>query len=510
MSEALRLTRVEYVNIGPYDKATLDLDKVTVVRSKNGLGKSTLCDGILSLLSAPDNELVKDECAIGYITGYLNNGMRIARTLSRDGGTSLEVYNPDGTKRERAKEFVKGLCDLRALNPVKFLSANPKDQIDWLLQALDLRFTPEQEAEFLKLNNDRPLLERDLLTYIDTTRELVYNRRTTAHGAKENIAGHIAKLYELVPFEFDPSLERPEVASLNSEHTALVNEYSGKTSAIKQSFERERNARRNQSTETVKQKTADTQILISRAEKEAQDKIDAINEQLRKDLKVLNDGVVEFTVASGKEADEEIAKLQNTYEFEIQDLKEEFEPKIAAKKAQATAAHDEDLAFERNVANFNNLVNAKEELEVKDAEWQKLQDSMAWIDAAKVEIMKGLPLGLEIRGGAVYCDNIIWRRVNTAKKLQIAIQLADARAGALKLGVFDNAESLDPDNTQLSIQYCRRANCSFVIFIVTGDPEFSIEQFTAVSADTPLENLPGEVGILEQQPQPELELEEAR
>ena len=65
-------------------------------------------------------------------------------------------------------------------------------------------------------------------------------------------------------------------------------------------------------------------------------------------------------------------------------------------------------------------------------------------DALKSELLSGLPVpGLEIRDGQIYVDGLPFDRVNEARRIRIAVDIAKLRAGRLGLLLVDGMERLD-------------------------------------------------------------------
>jgi hypothetical protein len=83
----------------------------------------------------------------------------------------------------------------------------------------------------------------------------------------------------------------------------------------------------------------------------------------------------------------------------------------------------------------------------------KLDRVLDKIDALKRKALESLPIrGLEF-DGEQFCDRlptglVPWDEINTARRIEIALQIAALKAGALKFLVLDDAEHLDAEGME--------------------------------------------------------------
>lgn len=78
----------------------------------------------------------------------------------------------------------------------------------------------------------------------------------------------------------------------------------------------------------------------------------------------------------------------------------------------------------------------------KDAERQS--ESLTAIDAYKMERLSNLPIpGLTVVDGEIQRDGVPFDRLNTAQQVEVAVEVAKLRAGALGIICVDGLELLD-------------------------------------------------------------------
>jgi hypothetical protein len=108
----------------------------------------------------------------------------------------------------------------------------------------------------------------------------------------------------------------------------------------------------------------------------------------------------------------------------------------------------------------------KDEQGKAEAESLSLTDGLGRLEALKGELLKTLPIkGYEVRDGQDYKDGIPFERVNKAKQVAVALQVAKLLAKDLRLVCVDNLECLDAD-TFAAFEKAALSNQDFQ-FVVT-------------------------------------------
>lgn len=476
------ITKVAYKNIGMYDSEVLNLSKVTVISAKNGLGKTTLMDGILSVLGEPDADLITDEADTGTIAIDLSNGMRVDRILSHVGKTGLEVTNRDGSSRDRPKQFMKSISDARAVNPITFLTAKPKEQIDWLLKSCDLHLEESARAKLLVMNDDQPLLESDPIAYIDATREIVYNRRTSAGGAVTTLKGHVVELRETLPTDYQPVVDKVDITAMQDERDKLLSEYNLRLREFTADIESKKQALAKRADTDIAEVDKAIAERNENAKKNIQRQIDTLKAELQA---TLEEAAVEskfFAAQRTLDLDTDLESVANALEEWKITFAEQCMPLIGKMRTDIALAQQSAEERARQEATYLNVNKAQRELAEREAIWQALEDQVKWIDLEKIELMKGLPFGLSIKDGLVYLGKIPWKRVNTGQAVSIAVKLAEKRTGLIKTILMDQGERLDKENFDALIEHCRRGECQFIVFKVSNG-EMEIEYFDALETE---------------------------
>jgi hypothetical protein len=96
------------------------------------------------------------------------------------------------------------------------------------------------------------------------------------------------------------------------------------------------------------------------------------------------------------------------------------------------------------------------------------------LDALKNRLAADVPIkGLEIRDGELYVAGVLWRQVNDARKLEVAIDHSILKAGAAKFLVADNLERLDSNNKSRFFQILKSKGMQ-VIGAMVSDEDLAI------------------------------------
>jgi len=129
-----------------------------------------------------------------------------------------------------------------------------------------------------------------------------------------------------------------------------------------------------------------------------------------------------------------------------------------AKRMQETAQRRTDLQTRRaelqaqveavaKSANTREVVEQmRAEAETFEAKSKRCTELIKAVREFRAKAIAHMPIkGLEIREGALFVDGVPFKRVNTARKVQVAIQVARYGAGEIPVICVDGLECLEPD-----------------------------------------------------------------
>ena len=160
-----------------------------------------------------------------------------------------------------------------------------------------------------------------------------------------------------------------------------------------------------------------------------------------------------------REIDEIRERYRNLYEGNekkhhelMEELKTEFNEKTADLKRKIDEAEEHNKKADRYSQIREALVKTQKELISKKAEAESLTFDLDTLKTIKSDLIKNVPIpGFNIEDGEIYVDEVPFDRLNTAKQIQIAIEVAKLRMANsnIKVMCVDGLERFDLENLEL-------------------------------------------------------------
>src|SRR6266566_538359 len=417
----LRVTRLSIKNILGIQSLEIKPGKgITVIEGENASGKTSVIEALKSIFKGGnDASLLRRGAEQGEIVLELDNGVLIERTV-RETGSATMVTDPMYGQIRKPKAFLEQLIDQLGMNPVDFLTAPAKMRVQLLLEAMPI-----------KLDDD--------LTGVNRV-------------AKEKRATILQMKQTLPEDAEDTDWARIVVATEGS--LALVNQSTQmKIDAIITDMEGEKDASKANGTHSIQEIDRELELEISKLRQEAETKKEAIRENVIAGLGIITKG-----------AQENVDKLRGEAESERRKLTDKL------------AVARENLTNQSKINQTKEYIKTLGE-EATKAEAQSDKDTKA-IEALadlKTKLLNDLPIkGVEVKDGELFVDSIPFDRVNEARKVEIAIQIAGLRSGKLPLVIVDGLERLDSKTFEA---FKKQAAKSKVQMIVTrvSDSALAVE-----------------------------------
>lgn len=399
----MKIAQLKIRNVLGIRELDIEPGKLTEITGANGTGKSSVLKALRALVEGGhDATLIHKGADKGEVVLVLDDGTTIARKIGEK-TSKTEVTNGQGMKVPRPAEFVKGLSDVLAVNPVAFLNAPKKDRLQVLLEAMPLTVDPARVSEISGVDVSG-MTDQHALVVIEEARKTVYDERTGVNRAAKEKAGTISQLRETLPADIGDEAADP------AELEAQIEEIDAGLEAERQRI--------------------DTKLAGLRRGHEVK------LETLRAEIEKLNQ-----QIAAEKEG---FAAIEQSAERSRQ---------LAAKEAaEAKAPIRERLAALRATADARaRAENTRQTISTMEAEEKALRErsealtrALEGLEAYKAELLANLPLpGIEVRDGEILSDGIPFDNLNTASQVRIAVEVARQRAGALGVVCVDGLEQLD-------------------------------------------------------------------
>jgi len=379
----MKVARIEIKNILGIQDLQFEPGRVTEITGKNGTGKTSALEAIKAALKGGNQaELLRNGAEEGEIVLVLDSGIRIQKTITAD-GTDVKMTHPEHGKVSSPAKMIAGLADALSVNPVEFLTADPKERVNVLLAAMPLKIS----AATISVLSGGDTFLQDGADPEDHALEVLETLHKNAFARRQDI-NRAAKEKRSTVEQLGTGLKRPAkpVEQLRADVDSVF--------------------------KAGDEKGKEIHAIELAANTAMNAEIEAIKERYRQ-------GTPEVIKAGA-----ELQVFRDTY----RQLKDELE--TAVKSATAFDAVDR-------------MSKEATDLEAKAV---KMTDMLDRIQEHKSAILKDLPIpGLEIRGKQIFVDGADFEHVNKAKRVEIAVKIAQIRAKQLGLVCVDEIESLDSE-----------------------------------------------------------------
>lgn len=358
-------------------------------------------------------------------------------------GVRADGRERDGKPIKRAKAVLESLLDALSANPVAFLSAPPTKRAAWLLEVMPIQVSDDELAAAAgrKVTGDG----LNGLEAIERVRKMLYEERTAVNRAEREKRVTAEQLQRSLPAESPADLAQ------------LSGDAHERLRALDAEIATAKHEAREAADEEIRRETHRAAVEIE----EIREQIDALQAKIH---------------GRERQRDAEIARIKDL-------MRGILEQNLADKNAaRATVAAEvarlEQLAEEHARADNTRTIidQMSAEAEQRKRESEELSAGLERIQSLKERLLANLPIrGLEIRDGEIYVDGIQFDRLNTAKRVQIALKVAKLRAGACPLVLVDNLECLDSATFAAFESAAAKLNMQFVVTRVSDEATLRID-----------------------------------
>jgi hypothetical protein len=418
----LSVRRVEITDVKGIAHAELDLAgrSLTLLRGRNGVGKSSILDAISALFAGgSDSSLIRKGAKQAKIKLELSDGRYIEK-IQTPKGARLVAMDENGEPIPSPQKYIESLNTSFSFDPLAFLRAPKKDRAAFAAKHANLTF-PASELRALKFGQldaggpVRDLVGPDATLSLDDfekLRERVYSLRRARNTEAGELDKTISNLRKSLPMEGEPEAGGGQ----------NMDELQAKLEAF---------------TAALQADLAQVAQQVDEARQQARAEYDNEAAQLRK---VFDDGM---RAAADKQGDALIAiaaaEVEAVTEIRTGSDAERSQLQKGLAEAQAglkRAGEVEALA--------KHLEEQRERLAQKATEADLLDQALKALDQLKKQKLDSLPIpGLEIRDNEVYKNGIPFDQLNHAARYTLAIEIGSLGMGDLPLVVSDEAEALD-------------------------------------------------------------------
>jgi recombinational DNA repair ATPase RecF len=407
--------------------------KMNLITGDNGVGKSTVIKAIREAFkgSGIKPELIRNGADKAEILIQLDSGLCIERTLT---GTSnnVKVVSPDGAPISKPQTFLKALLSGHNFNPVGFFQQKPAERRAQFLSSVPFTLDPDTVTE--AAGDLSPLLDINSIDF-------------TGHGL-DVLAAIAQQVYDkrreqgLQVTQLDKSIkqERKELSDTTGVERFEAFNYQGALKDLQ---------------------AAEAQIA---AHGEKVVELDGLREQGARMLESI------------KEREERLAALKQHFS-EVQAQGKQLAAKVKAFNPPEVEQLRRDLSdyeqAQKVLSALDTIKHRESGLEA-EADKHKMLDLLYGIiknDLPRQALLgMKLPMeGLRIDGDNIMLGDVPIEMLSTSEQMRLAVQIAKALAGDLKLVCVDGYEALSPKTQKL--------------FVAEAGPDDGFEYFIARVGD---------------------------
>jgi len=449
--------KLEIESILGVEKLVIEPGAVTIIEGRNASGKTSILEAARALLrGGHDPSLLRQGAEEGRIRLTLADGTVFLKRVTKE-RSSLEVTEPQKGKISRAQAYVDSQVDELGIDPLAIVMCPASKRAEYLAEAMPIRV----DAQVLELIVGRKLTARELegnaLDLVAAERQRLYDERTGTNRVMKEKKATVSQLRETLP----PAEKVPaDPADLRMKKTELEEAWAEELETAKMNRLGQTGIIKDELAAANDEEGKQEEAVIAKIRHEAEARIEQLRTLGRK---------------RASEREERARKLQaEAYEAEKSEAEaagRKYQGPVAELAEKITKA--EALAKEYQRAEKTREIIASSEKDAARAETQAkaLSHAIDELDILKTSLLEKLPIkGLEIREGMVFVDGIPFERVNLARQIDVAIKVAQLRAGGIGLIVVDNAEHIDPEAFPAFEAAAAAAGLQFLVArVTTGD-----------------------------------------
>ncbi len=435
----MKLARLEILDTYGTERIAFEPAAVTFIRGDNGTGKTSIINSVMSIFDGGfDPGIIRRGAKRSVVRMILDDGAVIEK-VTTSGGCRLEVKDSHGMVVPKPATFIQELGESIGVNPARLLkidtSTKPgkRDLMNALLETMRIEFNLEEfaaiapktvygeiqpgfpeaialiRAAWPKEKVDLERFERIVKQFEETRRKSGQERDEAGHGADA--------LQKAIPPAEDGETARARLVEVESALAFLARDEKAETLTVTEEY----NARER-----------------------------ALREEFNRAYQALTE-----------------EKHRRTGEIALK-YAERGDP-LKTKKTE----------LRQRIQQADEAAGARKQIEIMRERYRKHADQydqfstcLDLLRSAKGRKLENLPIeGLTFDDGEVYVDGVRWQDVNTARRIESAIQHADLRRGKLNLIIDDDAEHLSEETQRMLLDGLTAAGYQVILAeIRSGSP----------------------------------------
>jgi len=480
----IRVARITITNLLGIDELSFEPGKsFTLISGRNGSGKTSILESIRAIGGTHDATLIRKGAQEGKVVLVLDDGMQITKRETPTDG-KLTVTHPTMGRVGKAAALVKSLTDVIALNPIEFLTGSDTDRLKWFLGAVPLHISSEQISQATgdpaHVASYKSACEiHHALPVLAEVEKQQFDRRTDVNRGLKEKRATIAQLFETLPAGSSTTGDadwKGQVEELDAQWVETIAADTAALAAVKADAQKRKAAKWQLHTHSLTLRAEQRGTSIAEVKRWEAAEVERIRATAAQRIDIIEAAHREATETAEAQARQVQAEIDATAHAACADL--------AAEQDARHAALSEDLGRAKAMAENQikagrtcEIINGMEaEAATLDTEATRLTTAIENVRELRTSLTASLPIkGVEVRDGQLFVDGIPERRINEARRVGIAIEIAKLRAGPLGLVVCDGLEDLDENSFAEFRTQAIASGLQLIVARVSNEPELTIK-----------------------------------
>jgi exonuclease SbcC len=520
MSKTISL--IQFKNCLGITDLNCKVGKVNVISGENGQGKTSILEIIEKAFTNNSRrpDFVKKGADKASIFIQLEDGTEIKRVITEK--TNRADVTKDGMKASKVETFLKSLVSGLAFNPVDFLSKSEKEQSDILFSIIPMKITEDQIKEWFNDDVKFDLSEHGLKV-LKRIENYYYEKRREANSDVKAFSSDYDSTISQLPMKYDAEQWRnisltelarqlDKVRETNGyikQANDLINDFENTKQIINNKYDlkiKEINKILEDNIENAKESVKQQKSQIENSIQDLYEEIekykkliDKCNNEInikKQELKVIDENVIaikievfeneSITATNSTEKDRNI-ELDKASE-RIKKAKEYIENnKIVDIEALKTnIEHVENM--KSFVSLYDNAIKTKESLkhyQELSLKYDKLLEIARKLPAKLIEKSEMPVENLSIdENMKIMINGLPISNLSTAEQIRVALNIARATAGDLKLVCVDKFESLSANMQEEFLKEASKDDFQYFISKVDEGDMKIMTEVNGVKVDT--------------------------
>jgi exonuclease SbcC len=451
--------------------------KITLIKGAKGKGKTSIVETLEKTITNKNERtvFVNSDSEKAEVFLVFDNDMTVKKTYFPSGGAPNVSVERDGMTQKKPEAFLKSLMSDTQINPISFIFKSEKEQTEIVLNTIPMSMSDEQLKDTFGEVPDGIDTSKHALKLCKDIEKYYFDKRTTVNAEVKSLEANIIDLKAKLPQGYDVEAWRSATVlditkQINeaTEHNKFV---ANCTNAVEQA--------QGQKDNILEIAKADKNSILAVAKSNEESKQSKIDELLKRieELKVEKsdisnkaildcDEVIKKSEFDCAAVDEKAAKssewLKTNKAIDIQPLSDKVD-EMEVMKGFVLSADD---LFEKQ----ERLKNKKIEVITLANRIERARNQPSiLLKSAKMPI-KGL--GIDDNGN-IQVNGRPLNNLSGGERIEVALNIAKATAGELKLILINGFEALNPAEQKEFIESIKEDEFQYIITCV-ADGELTV------------------------------------